>query len=91
MHISGVSDESKAYRLFDPISSKIIVSRDVVFEKGQEWSWDEAHKQTILADLEWELDEEASIEDEGNGEESKANEEFEDGSVENQCQAQNHK
>lgn len=27
----GVSDESKAYRLFDPVSKKIIVSRDVVF------------------------------------------------------------
>lgn len=48
----GVSDESKSYRLFDPISSKIIVSRNVVFEEDQEWSWDEAHKQTILADLE---------------------------------------
>lgn len=27
----GVSDESKAYRLFDPVSKKIIVSRDVFF------------------------------------------------------------
>lgn len=27
----GVSDESKAYRLFDLVSKKIIVSRDVVF------------------------------------------------------------
>jgi len=30
-----VSDESKAYRLFDPISKKIIVSRDVVFEENK--------------------------------------------------------
>lgn len=27
----GVDDESKAYRLFDLVSKKIIVSRDVVF------------------------------------------------------------
>ncbi|KAM2392831.1 hypothetical protein ACFX1X_036258 [Malus domestica] len=38
-----------------------------------------SHKQSILADLEWETNEEASIEDEGNGDEPKANEEFEDG------------
>ncbi|CAL2265082.1 unnamed protein product [Prunus armeniaca] len=31
----GVSDESKAYRLFDPVSKKIIVSRDVVFEENK--------------------------------------------------------
>lgn len=29
----GVSEESKAYRLFDPISNKIIISRDVVFDE----------------------------------------------------------
>lgn len=29
----GVSDESKAWRLYDPISKKIIVSKDVVFEE----------------------------------------------------------
>ena len=28
----GVSEESKAYRLYDPVSKKIVVSRDVVFE-----------------------------------------------------------
>ena len=35
----GVSDESKAYRLFDPVSKKIIVSRDVVFEENEGWNW----------------------------------------------------
>ena len=29
----GVSGESKAYRLYDPISHKIIVSKDVKFEE----------------------------------------------------------
>ena len=28
----GMSEESKAYRLFDPVSKKIVVSRDVIFE-----------------------------------------------------------
>lgn len=31
----GVSDESKGYRMFDPIAKKIIVSRDVVFEEDR--------------------------------------------------------
>nr|GEV37469.1 hypothetical protein [Tanacetum cinerariifolium] len=54
----GVSDESKAYRLFDPTSNKILISRDVVFEEDQQWSWDDSHKQAIQVDLEWEHDEE---------------------------------
>ena len=33
----GVSDESKAYRLIEPFSKKIIVSRDVVFEEHKGW------------------------------------------------------
>jgi transposase InsO family protein len=35
----GVSDESKAYRLYDPILKKITVSRDVIFEEGEKWNW----------------------------------------------------
>ena len=31
----GVSDESKAYRLYDPATRKIVVSRDVVFEEDK--------------------------------------------------------
>jgi hypothetical protein len=40
----GVSEESKAYSLFDPISNKIIISRDVVFEEDLQWNWDDDHK-----------------------------------------------
>ena len=29
----GVSEESEAYRLYDPTSQRIIISRDVVFEE----------------------------------------------------------
>lgn len=45
----GVGQESKTYRLFDPISQKIIVSQDVVFEEDQHWNWDNNHEQAILA------------------------------------------
>jgi hypothetical protein len=35
----GVSDESKAYKLYDPIKKKILISRDVVFEENKSWKW----------------------------------------------------
>jgi hypothetical protein len=49
----GVSDESKAYRLFDPVSKKIIVSRDVVFEETKGWNWDMSREEIISDVLEW--------------------------------------
>jgi transposase InsO family protein len=36
----GVSDESKAYKLYEPAGKKIIVSRDVIFEETKGWNWD---------------------------------------------------
>ncbi|KAL6334805.1 hypothetical protein AAG906_021773 [Vitis piasezkii] len=44
----GVSEESKAYRLYDPVSQKIIVSRDVKFE--EENNWGESDKEAVLVD-----------------------------------------
>lgn len=35
----GVSEESKAYRLYDPETKKVIVSRDVIFEEDAKWDW----------------------------------------------------
>lgn len=35
----GVSEESKAYRLYDPTAKKLFVSRDVVFEENESWNW----------------------------------------------------
>ena len=33
----GVNEESKAWRLYDSISKKIIVNKDVVFEEEESW------------------------------------------------------
>lgn len=49
----GVSEESKAYRLYDPISKKIIVSKDVVFEEDKAWDWDQKRENAGGCDLEW--------------------------------------
>ncbi|KAK2452968.1 putative mitochondrial protein [Trifolium repens] len=35
----GVSEESKVYKLYDPVDKKIIISRDVVFEESKSWEW----------------------------------------------------
>ena len=35
----GTEPGSKAYRLLDPSSSKIIVSRDVYFDEKKKWNW----------------------------------------------------
>lgn len=35
----GVSEGTKAYKLFDPTTKKVIISRDVVFDEEQGWNW----------------------------------------------------
>lgn len=40
--------ESKAYRLYNPVSCKVIVSRDVVFHEGCRWSWDALHGKELV-------------------------------------------
>ena len=47
----GVSEESKAYKLYDPVNKKVIVSRDVVFDESKGWNWDDKI-QTYQAPLE---------------------------------------
>lgn len=37
----GFSDESKGYRLYNPITKKITLSKDVVFEETKWWNWEE--------------------------------------------------
>jgi hypothetical protein len=58
----GVNEESKAYRLYNPIAKKIITIRDVVFEEYKSWDWD---KEQMVAVLEWgDNDEETVVSDE---------------------------
>lgn len=49
----GVSEESKAYRLYNPIDRKIIVSRDVKFEEDGCWNWGEEFRSSIQSELDW--------------------------------------
>jgi hypothetical protein len=72
----GVSEESKAYRLYNPISKRIIISQDVIFKEEEQWNWERSFEDDRRFDLEWE---------DGNGEEV---EDFDDGSEEENVASQ---
>ena len=43
----GVSEESKAYKLYNPTDNKVIISRDVVFEEDKSWNWHDNIKECM--------------------------------------------
>ncbi|GJX91942.1 ribonuclease H-like domain, reverse transcriptase, RNA-dependent DNA polymerase [Tanacetum coccineum] len=49
----GNKHGSKAYRLFDPITQKICVSRDVKFKENETWDWKEYISEHINDEPEW--------------------------------------
>jgi len=53
----GVSDESKGYRLFNPKTKRIVVSKDVIFEEVKSWDWGSTYKEQIETKLVWGDDE----------------------------------
>jgi len=65
----GVSDESKAYSLFDPVNKKVLISKDVIFEEQKGWNWkqNEEYQQGIL---DWGGDEEYMSDTEEQSEEN---------------------
>lgn len=46
----GTEPGSKAYRLLDPSTQKIIVSRDVKFDKRKGWNWKKIEEQSMKRD-----------------------------------------
>jgi hypothetical protein len=40
----GYSSTSKAYRVFQPNTRKILISRDVQFMENEQWNWNDAEK-----------------------------------------------
>lgn len=49
----GLSEGSKAYRMYDPVSKKVIVSRDMVFEEDKKWEWDKLVEEANNMVLTW--------------------------------------
>jgi hypothetical protein len=40
----GYSSSSKAYKVYQPQTGKIIVSRDVFFNEEEKWNWEQTKK-----------------------------------------------
>ena len=59
----GVSDESKAYRLYDSVSKKIIISKYVIFQEDECWNWGKSNEECILDVLKWNDDDENNMEE----------------------------
>ena len=72
----GLSKESKAYRLYDPKTKKILISRDVRFDESNGWDWE---AKTEEKELEWEETVENVEPEEEDGEEGEGGEEEEGG------------
>ena len=77
----GYSEESKGYKMIDPCTMKVTISRDIVFEEGEKWDWKSTAEETKHDILDWgeayeqtynqgeESEDEAALnEDEGNHE-----------------------
>ena len=47
----GYNSTSKAYRIYLPQTSKIVVSRDVMFLETGKWSWNKQNQQYIDEDV----------------------------------------
>lgn len=71
----GVSEESKAYKMYDPVTKKVWISRDVKFVENEQWEW-KVHTSNIQVPLldeeEMELAESSSQNDTSAVEESQA-------------------
>ena len=49
----GMNDESKGYKLYDPSTKRVIINRDVIFEKDNHLKWNENHEKDTTAELDW--------------------------------------
>ena len=56
----GVSEVSKAYKLFNPLTMKIVTSRDVVFDEENTWDWNRLQPTQVLFDNDSENSSEAT-------------------------------
>ncbi|PNY07765.1 putative copia-type polyprotein [Trifolium pratense] len=69
----GVSEESKAYRLYNPLTKKICISKDVVFDENNSWNWENLDKEKSVA-LELEDHESVEAENDAHGVREESNE-----------------
>ena len=62
----GFSENSKAYKLFNPIINKVIISRDVIFDEDATWNWsteEKTQRQKMINKKTKEIEEESNTYD----------------------------
>ena len=42
----GYDEKTKAYRLFNPITKKVIMSRHIQINEGSKWKWNNSKKES---------------------------------------------
>jgi hypothetical protein len=47
----GYEPGSKAYRLYDPVAKRVVVSRDMVFDEGTTWDWSSDAEPTVASEI----------------------------------------
>lgn len=52
----GNSFESKAYGLFNPVTCKILVNKDVIFHEESRWNWEALQNDQLMAQVDVESD-----------------------------------
>lgn len=73
----GYSEESKGYKMVNPMTKKVIISRDIVFEEEESWDWRRTKEEEKNYILDWgEVDEDTyvSSDEESKGENSQERE-----------------
>ncbi|CAJ2641499.1 unnamed protein product [Trifolium pratense] len=83
----GLSEESKTYKLYDPINKRVMISRDVVFEEDKAWNWnnDTHHESNDMISVDG-----STSESNDNEEHSETEENFEDENIIESSNAQRH-
>ena len=46
----GYSSLSKGYRIYQPLTEKIIVSRDVKYDEAARWNWNKVEPEQVYAE-----------------------------------------
>ena len=46
----GISEASKGYKLFNPLTKKIVTSRDVIFDEESTWNWNGQQPTQVIFD-----------------------------------------